>query len=143
VAIASARVGLPNGNGSYIWQFNDKADRSNWCQSSLQNLYYADVQANLYASKNQVNDFDLDDEILQGAPVNVIDQSGLSYLWSAILASNNINRNGWMDRFNGQADPRVGQALSNMRKRNPADDNRFTGPPFDYGSSQLNQVVEH
>jgi hypothetical protein len=163
VAIASARVGLstanegfplgglalPNTNGSYLCQFSDKGNRSNWCQASLQNLYYADVRATLAASKNQVNDFDLDEDILQGTPVGmlngqVIDMgSGLSYLWGAILASNRINRNNWMDRFNGQADPRVGQALSNMRKRNPADDNRFTGPPFDYGSSQLNQVVEH
>jgi hypothetical protein len=148
VAIASARVGLldaasqdssPYVQNGHRYAFTSEeissGARANWC-SSLQNLYYADVQANLYASKNQVDDFDLDESILQGAPVTAIDQSGLSYLWSAILAPNTwYNRNGWMDRFNGQADPRVGQALSNMQNRQ--------GATFDYGSSQLNNVVQH
>ena len=59
-----------NGNGTYLCQFADPSDRDNWCQSSLQNLYYADVQATLYASKNQVDDFDLDPNLLpEGAPV--------------------------------------------------------------------------
>jgi hypothetical protein len=136
VAIASARVGLPDGSGGHIWQFNNKPNRSNWCQASLLNLYYADVQAKLYASKYQVSDFDLDDEILQGMPVNAIDESGLSYLWTAILASNRISRNTWMDRFNGQSDPRVGGVLRNMQ-------NSQGGPLFDYGSAELNQVVQH
>jgi hypothetical protein len=143
VAIASARVGLPNGDGSYIWQFLDKADRSNWCQSSLQNLYYGDVQAQIFPSKHQVidgtnwgTDSDLDDEILQGTPVTAIDQSGLSYLWGAILMPNNyIFGNQWTGVFNGQPDPRVGNALSNMQNRQ--------GASFDYGSAQMNQVVEH
>ena len=87
------------------------------------------MQAQLFASKNQVGDFDLDEDILQGAPVTAIDESGLSYLWSAILAPNSYNnRNDWMDRFNGQADPRVGQALRNMQNRQ--------GAAFDYGSAQ-------
>ncbi|MGD1000716.1 MAG: pilus assembly protein TadG-related protein [Candidatus Brocadiia bacterium] len=150
VAVASARVGLPvaigglpnggvalpNVNGSYLCQFSDAADRSAWCQSSLENLYYADVQAQLFASKNQVGDFDLDEAILQGTPVAAIDESGLSYLWSAILAQNSYNyRNDWMNRFNGEADPRIGQALRNMQDRQ--------GATFDYGSGNLNQVVQH
>jgi hypothetical protein len=150
VAIASARVGLstanggipsggvalPNSNASYLCQFSDAADRTTWCQSSLQNLYYADVQAQLFASKNQVSDFDLDEAILAGTPVNAIDESGLSYLWSAVLAQNIYGyRDGWLDRFNGQADPRVGNALRNMQNRQ--------GATFDYGSGELNQVVEH
>jgi len=40
-----------------------------------------------------------------------------------------------MDRFNGQADTRVGQALRSMQNRQ--------GATFDYGSAQLNQVVQH
>jgi hypothetical protein len=150
VAIASARVGLstadgglpnggiglPNVNGNYLCQFSDANDRSDWCASSLQNLYYADVHAQLVASKNQVSDFDLDEDILQGTPVTAIDESGLSFLWSSILATYNYNyANDWMDRFNGQADTRVGQALRSMQNRQ--------GATFDYGSAQLNQVVQH
>ncbi len=150
VAIASARlglstaggglpnggVGLPNVNGNYLCQFSDAADRQNWCDTSLENLYYADVQAQLFASKNQVGDFDLDEAILQGTPVTAIDESGLSYLWSSILAQNSYNyRNDWMNQFNGEADPRVGAALRNMQDRQ--------GAAFDYGSANLNQVVEH
>ena len=128
-------MGLPNVNGITSAEFSDAGDRQ-LVRSSLENLYYADVQAKLYASKIQVNDFDLDEDILQGTPVAAIDESGLSYLWSAILAQNSYNyRNDWMDRFNGQADPRVGQALSNMQDRQ--------GATFDYGSANLNQVVEH
>ncbi len=163
VAIASARVGLstaggglpnggvglPNVNGNYLCQFTDANDRSNWCASSLQNLYYANVHAQLVASKNQVSDFDLDTDILQGNPLfwnsstnsfqSTPDESGLSFLWSSILAVNSYQTgNDWMDRFNGQADPRVGAALSNMQ--NPYNPQ---GPPFDYGSAQLNQVVQH
>ena len=83
-----------------------------------------------------MSDFDLDEDILQGTPVTAIDESGLSYLWSAILATNSYRYgNDWMDRFNGQADPRVGQALSNMQNRQ--------GAAFDYGSAEMNQVVEH
>ena len=83
-----------------------------------------------------MSDFDLDEDILQGAPVSAIDESGLSYLWSAILAANSYRYgNDWMDRFNGQPDPRVGAALSNMQNRQ--------GATFDYGSGEMNQVVEH
>jgi Flp pilus assembly protein TadG len=149
VAIASARVGLldtagqdssPYVQNGHRYAFTSEeissGARANWC-SSLPNLYYADVQANLYASKNQVDNFDLDESILQGAPVTAIDESGLSYLWSAVLTPNTWANSGnnWMDQFNGQADPRVGQALSNMQNRQ--------GATFDYGSSQLNNVVQH
>jgi hypothetical protein len=40
-----------------------------------------------------------------------------------------------MNRFNGEADPRIGQALRNMQDRQ--------GATFDYGSGNLNQVVQH
>jgi len=162
VAIAGARVGLTtikggmppgglalpstNGNGTYLCQFADPSDRDNWCQSSLQNLYYADVQATLYASKNQVDDFDLDPNLLpEGAPVV---ENGLSYLLNAILTANRDSHNDWLDRFNGQADPRVSQALRNMQDRQLQ--------TFDYGQRQdltqdqagqnstyLKQVFEH
>jgi hypothetical protein len=89
----------------------------------------------------QVADYDLDEDILQFAPATAIDESGLSYLWSSILVQDQnsyIHRNDWMDRFNGQSDPRVGAALRNMQ--NPYNPQ---GPPFDYGSGGLNQVVQH
>jgi hypothetical protein len=134
VAIASARVGLyaPDQGGT-AWQFGDADTRSNWCASSPYNLYYANVHAKLFASKNQVSDFDLDEDILQFAPPGAfaIDETGLSYLWSAILGPNSS----WIDQFNGQSDPQVGNVLSNMLNRQ--------GASFDYGSAQLNQVVEH
>ena len=164
VAIASARVGLPIQPGAegdpawgdpspYIQSLNGSSYRygftsaelnagvrESWLATSspLDELYYANVQANLYASTLQVDNFDLDESILASAPAKAIDESGLSYLWSAILAQNTYSvnqRNGWMDRFNGQADPRVGAALRNMRNRQ--------GATFDYGSGELNQVVEH
>jgi len=157
VAIASARVGLRVGpsdpapadpspyiQNGYRYGFTPDGliagDRGTWC-SSLANLYYADVQANLFASKLQVADYDLDEDILQFAPATAIDESGLSYLWSSILVQDQnsyIHRNDWMDRFNGQSDPRVGAALRNMQ--NPYNPQ---GPPFDYGSGGLNQVVQH
>jgi hypothetical protein len=167
VAIASGRVGLsteaggfpsggvplPNvsGNNSYLCQFSDEFDRQTWCQNSLQNLYYADVQAALFASKNQVLDFDLNTVNLQ-PPGNVtIDETGLSYLWTAVLTPHVWLNGGdnWLDRFGGQADRQavveynggssslmpVGQALGNMQNRQ--------GATFDSGSGQLNNVVEH
>ena len=150
MAIASARLGLstaggglpnggvalPNVNGNYLCQFTTRPTGKTGVTPRSKNLYYADVQAQLFASKNQVGDFDLDEAILQGTPVTAIDESGLSYLWSSILAQNSYNyRNDWMNQFNGEPDPRVGAALRNMQDRQ--------GAAFDYGSANLNQVVEH
>ena len=113
--------------------------RDAWC-ASLDNLYYAaNVQANLFASKLQVDDYDLDMDILQGIPAAAIDETGLSYLWSSVLVQNQysyVPSNGWMDRFNGQSDPRVMQALSNMQDRQGA---TFMST----NQTELNQVVQH
>jgi hypothetical protein len=165
VAIASARVGLPVGswdpapadgipyiqNGCRYGFTSDEISsgvRGAWC-ASLDNLFYAGVQANLYVSKLQVDDYDLDEDILQGTPLvwnsstssyqaGAIGDSGLSYLWNSILVQNQnsyIRRNDWLDRFNGQSDPRVGQAMQNIVNRQ--------GAAFDFSSGNLNQVVEH
>ncbi len=158
VAIASARVGLPVGQwdpaptdpSPYIqngcrYGFTPEelelspSARDAWC-ASLDNLYYAaNVQANLFASKLQVDDYDLDMDILQGIPAAAIDETGLSYLWSSVLVQNQysyVPSNGWMDRFNGQSDPRVMQALSNMQDRQGA---TFMST----NQTELNQVVQH
>ena len=137
-AIASARIGIadPDADGGYREDFDDPDDRQDWCDTSPYNLYVPDIRPRLVASRTQIEDFDLEDDLLQGAAIRPTEESGLSYLWDAVLGGGRTwSHNNWLDRYDGQANPTVGASLRNMRDRR--------GRVFDYRHDTLDEVVEH
>ena len=137
-AIASARIGIadPDADGGYREDFDDPDDRQDWCDTSPYNLYVPDIRPRLVASRTQIEDFDLEDDLLQGAAIRPVAESGLSYLWDAVLGGGRTwSHNNWLDRYDGQANPTVGASLRNMRDRR--------GRIFDYRHDTLDEVVEH
>ena len=139
-AISCARMGVPDPDApeGYRYQFDTPAEREEWCASSPHNLYSAQVRARLWPARAQVRDFDLDTDILQGTSLNPATENGVSYLWSAIMNTSYncpFDSSTWLDRYEGRSDPRVADALRNMRNRQ--------GNRFDYGSDRISQVLQH
>jgi len=137
-AIASARIGIRDlgAAGGYRQDFDDPDDRQVWCDESPYNLYVPDIRPRLVASKTQIKDFDLEDDLLQGPAIRPAAESGLSYLWDAIIAGGHTwSHNNWLDQYDGQPNPTIGASLRNMRDRQ--------GRVFDYRHETLDDVVEH
>jgi hypothetical protein len=142
VALSCARVGIADANSpdptGFRYQFDTLADREDWCTNSAQNLYSANIRARLYPARDQVRDFDLDLDILQGTSLNPVTESGVSYLWHALLGTSYnhpFETSTWLDRYEGRSDPRVAQAIRNMRNRR--------GATFDSGSDKIAQALQH
>ena len=138
VAISSARVGVPEAGGGLRYQFDSKLDRAAWVEQDPSNLYLAGVTARLYPSRDQMQDYDLDEDILQGTAITVESENALSYLWDAILSAQfaaGHASNGWLDQFDGHGDASIATALRNMTNRE--------GDRFDYGDQGIGEVVEH
>ena len=140
VALSCARVGIadPNADGGVRYQFYSPTDREDWCSQNAQNLYSANIRARLFAARQQVNDFDLDPDILQGQSLNAATENGTSYLWHALLGTSYncpFESSLWLERYEGRSDPRVAQALRNMRNR--------AGKTFDVGSEKIAPILQH
>jgi len=162
VGISSARAGIPEIAG-YLYQFDTPERREQWCAGALNNLYAAHIGARLYPCREQVKDYDLDRDILQGEtivrddegnPISyAIDESGTSYLWDAVLRTRGTypyEGGNWLTEYDGRSDPRVNELLRNMRTR--ADGETIygdifyypsRGARFDFGSSEIDELVLH
>ena len=122
---------IRTGNGT-------RSDRQDWCDTNSQNLYSSNIRARLYPARLQVNDFDLDTDLLQGTSLNPQTENGVSYLWNALLGTSYncpFESSTWLDRYEGRSDPRVAEALRNMRNRK--------GERFDVGSEKIAPLLQH
>ena len=143
-AIASARIGIPDpdADGGYREQFDDPDDRESWCDNSIHNLYAARIRPRLVACRGQIMDSDLEHDTLIGGALQPIEETGLSYLWDAILGAGHVyGHNNWLDEYDGRADASVGASLRNMRNRSDHPD--YGSRRFDFRDDALDQVIEH
>ena len=163
VGIASARVGIPESDGSFRYHFDAADDRADWCATDLNNLYAANVHTRLYPCREQVKSYDLDRDILQGETgrfdddgnfvATGIDESGTSYLWDAVLRTRGTypyEGGNWLSEYDGRSDPRVNTLLRTMSTRaqgaTPYGDIFYFDSPganFDFGSAEIDGVVLH
>ena len=140
VAITSTRLRIPDPDTpeGYRDRFDDPDAREIWCDTSYHNLYNAGIVPHLVPSRYQIEEFDLEDDLLLGVSVRETDESGLSYLWDAILGAGHVGHvqhNGWLDQYDGRADYDVGRRLRNMMNRQ--------GDPFNLRTEELDEVVAH
>ncbi len=145
VAISCSRVGVPDDGGGTRYQFGGKADRANWVEQDPNNLYMAGATAKLYPSRDQMQDYDLDDEIIQGQAITLETENALSYLWDTVLSAqfaSGYDSSGWATQFNGQGDPSIALKMRQMSQRRDEYGKPIT-PVLDYGNRQMSDVVEH
>jgi Flp pilus assembly protein TadG len=138
VALSSARIGVRDDDTAdgRRYDFDTREDRQFWCADSPWNLYTGDIIARLYPTRYQVKEYDLDRDMIEAEIVEPIMESPTSYLWDALLRARQINNTlTWVDAYDGRGDPRVSSALRNMHNR--------AGEDFDYGHSDIDDVVEH
>lgn len=140
VALSSSRVGIRDRNRDafnpvYVYQFDNKAQREEWCDTSDWNLYTGDVTAQLYSSKRQIMDYDLDEDILTGISLSN-SESPVAYLYDALLGARQVQDTlTWITKFDGRADPEVSATLRHMRNRQNND--------FNYRSEDVEDVITH
>ena len=147
VALASARIGIPEGSG-FRYQFDTREEREDWCEHSPYNLYVTGLRADLIPTREQVKAYDLDEDILMGAPLAPTDESPTSYLYDAVLGLERdwpYEAANWTVDFEGRSDPRINALIRNMRTRSDGQYLYFRNPGarFDFGSGQIDELALH
>jgi len=147
VALASARIGIPEGSG-YRYHFDTEWEREDWCENSPYNLYVAGIRADLVPVREQVKAYDLDEDILMGVSLAPTDESPTSYLYDAVLGLHRdwpYEAANWTQDFEGRSDPRVNALIRNMRTRSGGEHLYYEHPGarFDFGSAQIDELALH